>query len=66
MSANPPAGSHSSGLGVSRRQFLGGAAALAAGLAMPAAPGVADAREAQGAGTPRRRSPGPQPSWLWA
>jgi choline-sulfatase len=55
MTANPPAGSHSSGPGVSLRQFLGGAAALAAGLAIPAVPGVADAREAQGSGAPSRR-----------
>ena len=34
--------------GLSRRQFLGGAAALAAGLALPAWPGITDAADAAG------------------
>jgi choline-sulfatase len=46
--------------GLSRRRFLGGAAALAAGLALPAWPGVAEAAategdEARGAEAPSRR-----------
>ena len=44
--------------GLSRRQFVQGAAALAAGVALPALPGVADARAdqgAEGAGRPSKR-----------
>jgi arylsulfatase A-like enzyme len=58
MPANPPEDRESRDAGLSRRQFLGGAAALAAGLALPALPGMADdagaaAAEAAG-GVPRR------------
>jgi arylsulfatase A-like enzyme len=52
MSETAPVEVPSSGPGVSRRQFLGGAAALAVGLAIP---GAADARETQGPGAPSRR-----------
>jgi choline-sulfatase len=55
MSADPPDESHSSDSGLSRRQFVGGAAALVAGLAIPSVPGAAEAREAQGLGIPSRR-----------
>ena len=58
MSANPPDEPQGPDTGLSRRQFLGGAAALAAGLALPGLTGaadVADAREAHGSGTPSRR-----------
>jgi choline-sulfatase len=55
MSADPPDEPRASDPGLSRRQFVGGAAALVAGLAIPAVPGVADAREAQGLGKPSRR-----------
>ena len=58
MSAHPPGGSLSSHAGLSRRQFIGGAAALAAGLALPtglAFPGEADARDLEGRGKPSRR-----------
>ena len=45
-------------VGLNRRQFVQGAAALAAGFALPALPGVADARAgqgAEGAGRPSKR-----------
>jgi choline-sulfatase len=55
MSADPPDEPRASDPGLSRRQFVGGAAALVAGLAIPTVPGVTDGREAQGLGKPSRR-----------
>jgi arylsulfatase A-like enzyme len=55
MAAKAPDEPGSPDSGLSRRQFMGGAAALAAGLALPALPGAAEAREERGSGAPSRR-----------
>jgi len=58
VTAHPPDGSEHADSGLSRRQFLGGAAALLGGLALPSLPGFSDATDApetRGAGTPSRR-----------
>ena len=58
MSPQPPDGSQSPDSGLSRRRFIGGAATLAAGLALPAGlafPGDAEAHDRDGRSKPSRR-----------
>jgi choline-sulfatase len=58
MPTDPSEESAPSEHGLSRRQFVQGAAAVAAGFALPALPGAADARAeqaAEGAGRPSKR-----------
>ena len=58
MPKDPLDEAHPSDAGLSRRQFVAGAAVVAAAVALPALPGVAEARgerNAEGAGRPSRR-----------